>query len=116
MDNYGITFGPDPDHPGECIKDTDPSDGIGRYPELHGTYKDAAVSYTSDMIRNMWDAYRGPQCYDGVCDATEDAATCPYDCECMTLAMLSNAISQWEQGTLTLADLMSRIKAWKQGC
>jgi len=32
--NYGVTFGPD--NTGSCIKDKDPSDGIGRFPQLHG--------------------------------------------------------------------------------
>ncbi|MEQ9489397.1 MAG: hypothetical protein RIM72_10435 [Alphaproteobacteria bacterium] len=32
--NYGVTYGPD--GAGSCIKDTDPSDGIGRFPQLHG--------------------------------------------------------------------------------
>lgn len=36
--NRGITYGPDGN--GGCILDTDPSDGIGRYPELHGTDRD----------------------------------------------------------------------------
>jgi hypothetical protein len=37
MSQYGITFGPDSSMPGHCIQDTDPSDGMGRFPQLHGT-------------------------------------------------------------------------------
>ncbi len=53
--NYGVTFGPDGN--GGCIKDTDPSDGIGRFPELHGTQADEGHRY-SRFQAAMWDAYR----------------------------------------------------------
>jgi len=54
-DNYGETFGPDGS--GGCILDTDPSDGIGRFPEQHGLYPDDG--YTRSRFQAaMWDAYR----------------------------------------------------------
>lgn len=57
MDNYGVTFGPDGQ--GGCILDADPSDGTGRYPDLHGQYADEPIDggYTSDFISAMWTAY-----------------------------------------------------------
>jgi hypothetical protein len=36
-----VKYGPDPAKPGDCIRDADPSDGIGRYPQLHGTNKNS---------------------------------------------------------------------------
>jgi len=53
--NYGRTFGPDGN--GGCIKDTDPSDGIGRFPHLHGENADAG-GRSSRFQRAMWNAYR----------------------------------------------------------
>jgi parallel beta-helix repeat protein len=79
MDNYQVTFGPDPNNPGMCILDTNPSDGIGRFPSLHNTGANAEeiVHGVSSFFTAMWDAYRGPSCYDGICEAGE---TCVYDC------------------------------------
>jgi hypothetical protein len=57
MDNYGITFGPDPGNPGDCIRDNDSSNGIGRYPELHGLQTDDG-NRRSEFQAAMWDAYR----------------------------------------------------------
>ena len=60
--NYKITFGPDPARPGDCIRDTDPSDGVGRFPNLHGSRKDgSSEGRYSDYIAAMWKAYRGRQ-------------------------------------------------------
>jgi hypothetical protein len=62
---YGVTYGPDPDRPGDCIRDTDPSDGIGRFPSRDGyspdgggvaTYQDH--NYRSSFVDYMWAAYR----------------------------------------------------------
>ncbi len=53
--NYGVTFGPD--GKGGCIKDTDPSDGVGRFPELHGTGADEGQR-SSSFQGAMWDVYR----------------------------------------------------------
>lgn len=52
---YGVTFGPDGE--GGCIKDTDPSDGIGRFPHLHGTKADEGHRGTA-FQKAMWDTYR----------------------------------------------------------
>lgn len=56
-DNYGVTFGPDPDNPGDCIRDTDSSDGIGRFPHKHGTSANEGA-YGSNFVDEMWEAYR----------------------------------------------------------
>jgi hypothetical protein len=68
-DNYGVTFGPDPNNPGMCILDPDlayyrgpldfecqPGKECGRFPERHGTSKDAG-QYRSEFVAAMWDAY-----------------------------------------------------------
>ncbi|MFH2010090.1 MAG: hypothetical protein ABI333_26065 [bacterium] len=52
--NYGVTYGPDGN--GGCIPDTDPSDGIGRFPLLHGTSTDDG-HYGSAFANAMWSAY-----------------------------------------------------------
>jgi len=55
-ENYGITFGPDPANPGDCIRDNNPSDGIGRFPDLHGTGADSGYR-SSKFQKEMWLAY-----------------------------------------------------------
>lgn len=52
--NYGITFGPDGN--GGCIKDSDSSDGIGRWPEKHGEYVDKG-NYWSSFQKELWRKY-----------------------------------------------------------
>lgn len=52
--NYGITFGTDGN--GGCIQDNNPDDGIGRYPELHGTKADSG-NYGSTFAKNLWNLY-----------------------------------------------------------
>jgi hypothetical protein len=52
--HYGVTYGPDGS--GGCIQDTDPSDGTGRFPALHGTNADSGY-YGSAFADEMWDAY-----------------------------------------------------------
>jgi hypothetical protein len=67
--NYGITFGPDPNKRGDCIKDPDllyynsPTDfkckhgyKCGRFPHHHGNFKDGG-QYRSDFVAAMWNAY-----------------------------------------------------------
>ncbi len=54
--SYGVDYGPD--GKGGCIKDTDPSDGIGRFPKVHGTNADGGHRY-SKFQAAMWNAYRG---------------------------------------------------------
>jgi hypothetical protein len=53
--NYGVTFGPDGD--GGCIEDTNPGDGVGRFPDLHGTQTDEG-HHASRFQGAMWEAYR----------------------------------------------------------
>ncbi|MBD3240631.1 MAG: hypothetical protein GF331_08615 [Chitinivibrionales bacterium] len=52
---YGKTFGPD--GRGGCIADTDPSDGIGRFPRLHGVARDGGAR-RSRFQAALWNAYR----------------------------------------------------------
>ncbi len=49
--NRGVTYGPDPDRPGEAIA------GGGRFPERHGENRDGG-QYRSRFVAAMWDAYR----------------------------------------------------------
>jgi hypothetical protein len=55
--HYRKTYGPDPQHPGDCIRDTNPSDGMGRFPSLHGSNRNDG-GYGSTFANNMWTAYR----------------------------------------------------------
>jgi len=62
---FGISYGPDPNNHGDCIRDHDSSDGIGRFPLNDGAHQndDAAVpyqasQYKSAFVNYMWDAYR----------------------------------------------------------
>jgi hypothetical protein len=52
--HYRVTYGPD-GH-GGCIADTDPSDGIGRFPLLHGASRDEG-GWSSTFAEQMWDAH-----------------------------------------------------------
>jgi len=65
MSDYGITYGPDGN--GGCILDTDPSDGIGRFPNQHGTNANAGY-YQNTFGNALWNAYRSTlsinQCLD----------------------------------------------------
>jgi len=53
--NYGVTYGPDGS--GDCLKDTNPNDGVGRFPQKHGENKDQG-NRDSKFARAMWNAYR----------------------------------------------------------
>jgi len=55
---YGVTWGPDPAHPGKAILDQEPSDGLGRFPNLHAKKTNIQV-YITRFQKAMWDAYRG---------------------------------------------------------
>ncbi len=55
MANYGVTYGPDGN--GGCILDTDPSDGIGRYPNNHAINADGG-NYQNPFANSLWTAYR----------------------------------------------------------
>lgn len=50
-ENYGITYGPDHDNPGDGIR------GKGRFVNSHGNAKDGG-QYRSAFVASMWDAYR----------------------------------------------------------
>ena len=56
--HYGVTYGPDPKNPGKCILDTNPSDGIGRFPARHGANVNGGY-YGSAFVNNMYGAYYG---------------------------------------------------------
>ena len=57
MQGYGKTFGPDGQ--GGCIKDTDPSDGTGRFPFQDGATPDEG-SYASKWANAMWKKHAPP--------------------------------------------------------
>ena len=52
--DYGVLYGPDGN--GGCIPDTDPSDGTGRFPALHGMNADDG-HYGSPFAGELWDAH-----------------------------------------------------------
>ena len=45
-----------PDGVGGCILDADATDGLGRFPDLHGSFADEGY-YGSTFIESMWEAY-----------------------------------------------------------
>lgn len=53
----GVDYGPDPSNPGDCIRDTEPGDGVGRFPSAHGEDADGG-HYSSGFVDAMWDEYR----------------------------------------------------------
>jgi hypothetical protein len=69
--NYGVTYGPDGN--GSCIKDTDSSDGIGRFPQLQGNNKGDGY-YSNSFTTYMWVMYRN---YTAVDDRPGTAALRP---------------------------------------
>lgn len=75
--HYGVTYGPDGS--GGCILDTDASDGTGRFPQNHQADADGP-NRRSVFQGFLWDAYRGPSCFDGACESGESAEGCPFDC------------------------------------
>lgn len=52
--DYGVRYGPDGQ--GGCILDEDPSDGTGRFPQLHGVNADDG-HYGSAFADNLWEAH-----------------------------------------------------------
>ncbi len=54
--NYGVTYGPN--GAGGCIQDTNPNDGIGRFPNLH--YAGHGNGYGSAFANAMWSLYYQP--------------------------------------------------------
>ena len=83
--DYKVKYGPDPAKPGDCIRDTDSSDGIGRAPLLHGTNKDFCGHCMGAWVNDLWASHRGEACFNGYCNATagENAENCAYDCGSM---------------------------------
>lgn len=84
---YGVTYGPDPHDSSKCIKDTNLSDGIGRFPFRHGQDANTGV-YSSGFVNAMWNSYRGlsastfvectvnSNCNDGLyCNGTETCSS-----------------------------------------
>lgn len=55
--HYRVTYGPD-GH-GGCIHDADPSDGIGRFPRLHGSNRGQGY-WGSTFADEMWEAHVAP--------------------------------------------------------
>src|SRR5690606_7647254 len=56
--HFGAWTQPDPYDPkGRGEKDTDPSDGIGRFPDVHGTRADEG-GYRSSFADAMWARFR----------------------------------------------------------
>lgn len=56
-DFWQVTYGPDPNNPGDCIRDTDPSDGIGRFSAEHGLRANTG-GYQSGFVNALWNEYR----------------------------------------------------------
>ena len=54
MNDYGVLFGPD--GAGGCIPDLDPSDGIGRFPQMHGQSASGGF-YESQFSNELWNTY-----------------------------------------------------------
>ncbi len=59
---YGVTYGYNDSIPEGCMLDTDPTDGIGRYPWLHGFFKDGGGLRLPAWANQLWDTYRTPNC------------------------------------------------------
>ncbi len=78
-DFYGVLYGPDVSNPGECIHDTDPSDGIGRFPKEHGARADQG-GYQSAFVNALWSMYRHQHCYNGIKDFDEEGTDCGGSC------------------------------------
>lgn len=76
-EDYGAVYGPDGN--GSCVPDTDDGDGTGRFVDLHHTGEDGP-NRRSAFAGHLWDAYRGPSCYDGLCEEGETPESCFYDC------------------------------------
>jgi len=75
--DYGVKYGPDGN--GSCILDTDPSDGIGRYPRHDGLNKNSG-GYGNSFAESLWEMYRHIHCYNGVQDEDEEGIDCGGSC------------------------------------
>jgi putative phosphoesterase len=89
---YSVVYGPDPDNPGDCIKDTDPSNGIGRFPKEHGQRANEG-GYHSSFVDSMWDLYRDhvDPCKNNVQDPSEDGVDCGDLCSSYLVEELSKS-------------------------
>ena len=63
LPGWKTTWGPDPANPGHCIRDTDPADGVGRFPEENNTWPEntAGIGHggrRSLFVDDLWNAYR----------------------------------------------------------
>ena len=67
---WQVTYGSDPNKPGDCIRDADPTDGIGRFPFEHGLRANTG-GYQSAFVNGLWDEYRNDYV---VSDTTPPAA------------------------------------------
>jgi hypothetical protein len=92
--DYGIKYGPNSTNPGNCIRDIDSSDGIGRVPWLHGRNKNNGQG-SAAWTEAMWNTYRGESCFNGYCNATagETINNCPYDCGSAAIRSIPNNYS-----------------------
>jgi cysteine-rich repeat protein len=81
-----LGYGPDPFNPSMCILDNNKSDGIGRTPLRQGYNKNSGIGLKDttnprSFIDAMWNAYRGPSCYNSICEEGENSLNCPFDCD-----------------------------------
>jgi hypothetical protein len=76
---YGVTYGPDPANPGDCILDADPSDGIGRFPREHNARANTG-GYRSAFVDALWNLYRHQHCFNGIKDFDEENTDCGGSC------------------------------------
>jgi hypothetical protein len=68
---YKVTWGPDPEHPGNCIKTpTPPYTKVGRFSAIHGTT--VGKAYTSWQVEANWETIRGTgtTCQPGISSST----------------------------------------------
>lgn len=78
--DFGVAYGPDPNDADDCIRDTDPSDGIGRYPQNHGLNRNSG-GYSNGFADSLWELYRLTPCSNGVQDIDEEGIDCGGVCE-----------------------------------
>jgi len=80
--NYGVTFGPDPNSPGACLKDYETCDGIGRFPALSQQYANTGKE-NSPFVNEVWSVYFNCSDSEVTCDGgnTGLVQTEPTACE-----------------------------------
>lgn len=57
-EDRGVKYGEDPDNPGHCISDNDPTDGIGRVPFAHGLFANSGQGISA-WTEALWTDYGG---------------------------------------------------------